>query len=96
MKLFLILRYIFIPFYSTYKILTHKEYCQWKDFDKVAWSMIYSFALLLYMIIRLGSGISDANTSGKCVLRSIGDVMISPMYSIGCNLGKDRFEIKVN
>ena len=49
-----------------------------------------------WVIIRLSHGINVANDPAHCRVKSIGDVIIAPMYTLGCNIGKDRFDIKVN
>lgn len=55
-------------------------------------TVITCFLLYSWIIFRLGYGIDSANDSNKCVVKSIGDVIIAPVYTIGCNLGKDRFK----
>ena len=50
----------------------------------------------LYVIARVGYGLSDANEDTRCSIQSLSDVIVSPFYAIGCNLGKDRFLIKLN
>lgn len=82
-----ILKCIFIPFYWRTKTTS---------LDQDFFSTFYGVVLTIYMIVRLGMGISHANHPKKCKLHSIGDVIISPMYTIGCNIGKNRFDIKVN
>jgi len=51
---------------------------------------------IIWVVIRLSYGIQVANDPAHCRVRSIGDVIIAPMYTLGCNVGKDRFDIKVN
>lgn len=89
MKTKTILKIIFIPFYGAY-------YFNKKGSDLDAPMGFYGVVLACYIIARLGYGISEANNPNGCIVRSIGDVIIAPMYTLGCNIGKDRFEYKVN
>lgn len=56
---------------------------------------IFAF-IILWTGGRLAYGISVANDPQECRMRSIGDFIIAPMYTVGCNIGKDRWNIKVN
>jgi hypothetical protein len=53
-------------------------------------------AAILWGCGRFFYGAANANDKEHCIVRSIGDVIIAPMYTIGCNVGKDRFEVRVN
>ena len=83
----------FIPFYAAIKLINLDDH---GNDDKVVAATVYGFILALYIIIRFSMGISDANLKNKCRLRSLANVINSPMYALGCNLGKHRFDIKVN
>ena len=87
--MFELLKKIFIPFYL-FKSLKERSTTQ-SDF-----AILYGIFLSLYIICRLGYGIEVANDPKHCRVKSIGDVIIAPMYTLGCNIGKDRFDIKVN
>lgn len=52
--------------------------------------------IFLFSLLSLVMGIEDANAPNECRVNSIFDVIKSPVYVIGCNLGKDRFDLKVN
>jgi len=85
------LKCIFIPFYAM-------SYYEKKDPSGIGsiFGMFYGVFLSIYIVTRFSIGISSANDPKECILRSIGDVLVTPMYALGCNIGKDRFEIKVN
>lgn len=89
--MFVILKCIFVPFY-----LMNYLYKKHSDSDLHIFGFAYGIIMSLYIIIRLGAGINHANDSKHCTARSIADVIVAPVYTIGCNLGKDRFEIKLN
>jgi hypothetical protein len=91
MKLSRILKCIFVPFYVCRYASTFKE----EDLVTTL-GFFYGAFLVLYIVARLSYGISVANDPKECRLRSIGDVIIAPMYALGCNIGKDRFDIRVN
>ena len=77
------LKRVFIPFY-------------WFRQSMNEASFFYTVLLVSYIIARFTMGIVDANNPNRCILRSIGEIVIAPVYTLGCNIGKDRFEIKVN
>lgn len=52
--------------------------------------------IILYGASRLGYGIYNANDMSKCRVKSIGDVLIVPSYALGCQIGKDRFNVRLN
>lgn len=83
-----ILKCIFIPFYG------YKKYNN--DDGYAAAFFLYGMCLAFYIFVRLTYGLADANKPDKCKAKSIGDVIIAPMYTLGCNIGKDRFDIKLN
>ena len=55
-----------------------------------------AFLFLAYAVISFCTGIHDANNPEECKARSLFDIVKSPIYTVGCNLGKDRFDIKLN
>jgi hypothetical protein len=57
--------------------------------------MIFTF-WLLWAIGSFLYGVDRANKPKECLVKSISDVLWSPMYALGCNLGKDRFEYNLN
>lgn len=89
MKITILLKCIFIPWYLFNLQLKKKS-------DNSPGGLMWGFVLTFYIFLRLSAGISDANKPDKCRLQSIGDIIIAPMYTLGCNIGKDRFDIKVN
>lgn len=50
----------------------------------------------IVIIIGFCGGVTDANDSHKCEVRSIGVTALSLPYAVGCFIGKDRFLIKYN
>lgn len=76
------------PIKKTYNFL---EDC----FEEVTAGFL-TFFIFSWILYRLIFGIMNANSSSHCIVRSIGDIIIAPMYTLGCNIGKDRFEIRVN
>lgn len=52
-----------------------------------------SLALILGFFIH---GSINANNPNKCKIRKISDFVITAPYAIGCNLFKDRFDLKLN
>jgi hypothetical protein len=80
-----ILKKIFVPGYILGKTSWDKEV-----------EVLYTLVLTCYILFRIGLGINQANKGDKCTINSFADVMITPMYALGCNLGKDRFTIKLN
>ncbi len=58
--------------------------------------MILAMGLLCWTVGRFTYGLLNANSLDHCRIRSIGDAIVTPMYAIGCNVGKDRFDIRVN
>lgn len=65
-----------------------------KNFTEFAWATVV--ISLSFIAIRVGVGMYDANTFDKCRVNSISDLLLSPAYIVGCNLAKDRFDIKLN
>ncbi len=94
-----LIKRIFIPFYWTYSISKDRnqrgESLYYRDNEQYL-SYIYELILVFYIAMRLTTGLHEANNPKGCILKSIGDVIITPMYALGCNIGKDRFEIRVN
>ncbi len=45
---------------------------------------------------RVHLGVQDANNPAECKVHSINDILLSPAYALGCNLAKDRFDLKLN
>jgi len=79
------------------KILKVKKVPDWRgNLVYPEWFTILTVVLFSWFVIRLGAGIVLANDEEHCRLRSIGDVIIAPSYSLGCIIGKDRFDIRVN
>ena len=93
MKVGEILKCIFIPFYAMKYTKEHKKSY---GFDWYDFSIFHGVILSCYILLRLSLGIHDANISYECRIQSIADIIITPMYAIGCNLGKDRFDIRLN
>lgn len=62
--------------------------------------LITTWAILLlfwgFIFIRLIMGLDGSNKRNECVAKSIGDLITAPIYSIGCQIGKERFLIKLN
>ena len=53
-------------------------------------------ALVTFIILRTGAGLVNANKSEYCIVRSYGDIIVAPFYAIGCQIGKDRFNYRLN
>lgn len=66
-----------------------------KEPSEVLAGFIYTI-ILLFISVQLCYGLYQANDKDKCKVSSIIDVVISPAYALGCNLNKDRFDIKLN
>ncbi len=71
--------------------------------ERSLWNKKYNNAavtIFLFIVTwgfgRFMFGLSVANDPDHCRMKSIGDFLIAPMYTIGCNIGKDRWDIKVN
>ena len=64
--------------------------------DAFALSMMATIIIYLAITVRVFIGMNEANDVGKCTASSINDVLLSPAYALGCNLAKDRFDIKLN
>lgn len=58
--------------------------------------MVLYMSLVIFAVIRLGLGFSGANDPNECVVRTYGDVIIAPFYFVGCQLGKERFNYRLN
>lgn len=69
-----------------------KESEIWKEFGSPVLKMIFCLFLIMQLIV----GIIEANDPKECKVNSVLDVIVVPMYALGCNLNKNRFEIKVN
>ena len=52
--------------------------------------------LVAWGITRFCFGMGLANDPQACRVRSIGDIVIAPAYTLGCNVGKNRFDWKLN
>lgn len=52
--------------------------------------------VIAWGVARFLFGMGLANDPEACRARSIGDVIIAPMYTVGCNIGKDRFNWSLN
>lgn len=89
----ILLKCIFVPFYWHFKL--KKEDPKYTATDNII-PILYGTLLSVYIFIKLILGLTHANIKSECLVRSIGDVMLAPVYTIGCNLGKDRFNIKLN
>jgi len=59
-------------------------------------SVLLLIVTWLFLVIRLGMGVHDSNKPNKCIVKNFNDIIISPVYAIGCNLGKDRFNKRLN
>lgn len=71
----------------------------WCGVDDVA-SEMFSWFIIIgiigFIIARISFGMYEANDTGKCKAETIGDVILSPAYAIGCNISKKRFDFKLN
>lgn len=65
------------------------------DFAEVLISTIKIF-FTIFIVLQFIWGIAVANDSNKCKVNSFFDVLTMPSYALGCNLGKNRFEFKLN
>lgn len=88
-----ILKCILVPFYACTKF---KDSTGYNSSEPHPLAITWGIVLLTYIVIRFGIGYQNANNDNDCIIRSVGDVIITPMYALGCNMGKDRFEIKLN
>lgn len=63
-------------------------------------NFVFSLCVFWIWIVICGVGFlqgnQDANNPKDCRVFSVNDVILSPMYALGCNMGKDRFDIKLN
>ncbi len=75
---------------DSYREFGEEHKSMWK-LSLLTWILIYGFC-----IGRIFYGMADANKESKCVIRSINDVILSPMYALGCNLAKNRWNKKLN
>ncbi len=97
MKIGKVLKRIFIPFYWYFEVVEYNKSIYYTSDEKnVELRWAYGIFLAFYIAIRLGLGIFQANDYGKCRIKSIADVIVTPMYALGCNLGKDRFDVRLN
>jgi hypothetical protein len=80
--------------YNFYKMVLAKLGMN-KDLQEVLASILIMI-FWFYAIISFGLGAKLANNDKHCRVHSIGDVLTSPFYALGCNIGKDRFDQKLN
>ncbi len=66
-----------------------------KDSAAVA-TFFISLGIWGFIIVRTCIGLDNANKIEKCKVQSVGDVIIAPFYAIGCNIGKKRFDVRLN
>lgn len=66
------------------------------DYDARSNSWLIVILIYSFILFRIGVGMHDANKSDECKVHSINDIIISPAYAIGCNMAKDRFDLKLN
>jgi len=59
-------------------------------------SWFTSFVIVVFVVARIGFGMADANNALLCRANSINDILLSPLYALGCNLAKDRFDVRLN
>lgn len=59
-------------------------------------SWLITIIFVLFLIIRIAIGMHDANDPSQCKANSINDILLLPAYALGCNLAKDRFDLKLN
>lgn len=59
-------------------------------------AIVFMIIFYTYVVINLYSGYNDANAEPKCKVQNIGQILVSPIYAIGCNLGKNRFNKRLN
>jgi len=67
--------------------------------DKDGQEVLGGIILVIFWLTALATfihGAAVANNDKHCRLRSIGDVIASPFYALGCNIAKDRFDQKIN
>ena len=57
---------------------------------------IFIVIFWFYAIVSFGLGAKLANNDKDCRVQSIGDVLTSPFYALVCNIGKNRFDQKIN
>ncbi len=55
-------------------------------------------SVIIYMVMGICffNGWDSANDPIKCRVTSIGNTILSFPYALGCNIGKDRWNIQVN
>lgn len=69
-----------------------------EDIDTVNYIFRHIFGVVSILII-IGffiAGSANANRPDKCRIHKISDFIITAPYAIGCNLFKDRFNLKLN
>lgn len=59
-------------------------------------AVVIAVLIILWALGRFIFGVVVANKDEFCRMKSIGDFLIAPSYTIGCNIGKDRWDVKVN
>lgn len=66
-----------------------------KDCQEIV-GMLLTMCIWILMLIGFITGYSQANNEKLCRATNIGEIILSPMYALGCNIGKDRFDQKLN
>jgi len=59
-------------------------------------SWIVTILFCFFVVVRVIEGVNEANDDKDCIVYSMSDVIISPFYAIGCQLGKNRFKVRLN
>lgn len=59
-------------------------------------SWLLALSSVFYVIISFVIGVVSANTPERCRVKSVADVIGSPIYAAGCIIGKDRFDYRLN
>lgn len=59
-------------------------------------SWLSAIILIAFIVFRIGEGVHEANDVSRCKASSINDILLSPAYALGCNLAKNRFDIRLN
>ena len=91
---------LLIKFWS--KVLGLKPTTEWnkraRSYEEVPHeftSLLATFTII-WGLLSFILGVAVADNPDYCRMKSIGDFMIAPAYAIGCNIGKDRWDIRVN
>ena len=53
---------------------------------------VSAFFIIVWFLV----GAMDANIASECRINKLADIVFTAPYALGCNLFKDRFDVKVN